>query len=121
MGDVNRSSVLKIITTLILCFLSLIHNVRPSDVDYINLTWTSGQKKYRYHFDQLTSLNEDVLLPPVISIKPKGKIPKEPTREFDITFNEPLIGSEVFSIRQNSQLHCHVQTPHRESQNSVSD
>lgn len=57
---------------------------RPSDVGYVNLTWTSGQKKYRYHFDQLSSLNEEVLLPPVISIKQKGKIPQEPTRALSL-------------------------------------
>lgn len=53
----------------------------PPEVSYVNFTWTAGQKKYRYHFDQLTSLNEEILQPPIISIKPKGKIPQEPKRE----------------------------------------
>lgn len=53
----------------------------PPEVSYVNFTWTAGQKKYRYHFDQMTSLNEEILQPPIISIKPKGKIPQEPKRE----------------------------------------
>lgn len=52
----------------------------PPEVSYVNFTWTAGQKKYRYHFDQMTSLNEEILQPPIISIKPKGKIPHEPKR-----------------------------------------
>ena len=53
----------------------------PPEVSYVNFTWTAGQKKYRYHFDQMSSLNEDILQPPTISIKPKGKIPQEPKRK----------------------------------------
>lgn len=54
----------------------------PPEVSYVNFTWMAGHKKYRYHFDQLTSLNEEILQPPIISIKPKGKIPQEPKRKF---------------------------------------
>lgn len=53
----------------------------PPEVSYVNFTWTAGQKKYRYHFDQMTSLNEEILQPPIISIKSKGKIPQEPKRK----------------------------------------
>lgn len=53
----------------------------PPEVSYVNFTWTAGQKKYRYHFDHLSSLNEEILQPPIISIKPKGKIPQEPKRK----------------------------------------
>lgn len=52
----------------------------PDEIRYMNFTWTAAKKKYRYHFDQMMSLDENVLLPPVISIKPKGKIPQEPKR-----------------------------------------
>lgn len=58
----------------------------PPEVSYVNFTWSAGKKKYRYHFDQLTSLNEEILQPPIISIKSKGKIPKEPKRESTIRF-----------------------------------
>lgn len=57
----------------------------PPEVSYVNFTWSAGHKKYRYHFDQLTSLNEDILQPPIISIKPKGKIPPEPKRKSPYT------------------------------------
>jgi len=55
----------------------------PPEVSYVNFTWTAGQKKYRYHFDHLSSLNEEILQPPIISIKPKGKIPQEP-KQFSV-------------------------------------
>lgn len=55
----------------------------PDEIRYMNFTWTSAKKKYRYHFDQMVSLDENVLLPPVISIKPKGKIPQEPKRTLE--------------------------------------
>lgn len=53
----------------------------PPEVSYVNFTWTAGNKKYRYHFDQMTSLNEEILQKPIISIKHRGKIPQEPKRE----------------------------------------
>jgi WNT inhibitory factor 1 len=55
--------------------------VIPPEVSYVNFTWTAGHKKYRYHFDPLTSLNEEILHAPIISIKLKGKIPQEPKRK----------------------------------------
>lgn len=54
----------------------------PPEISYMNFTWTAARKKYRYHFDQMMSLDEKILLSPVISIKPKGKIPQEPKRKF---------------------------------------
>ncbi len=53
----------------------------PDEIRYMNFTWTAAKKKYRYHFDQMMSHDLSVLLPPVISIKPKGKIPQEPKRK----------------------------------------
>lgn len=49
----------------------------PSEVSVVNFTWRSGTKKYYYHFDRLQSLDESILKPPTISIKPKGKVPQE--------------------------------------------
>lgn len=62
----------------------------PDEIRYMNFTWTSANKKYRYHFDQMVSLDENVLLPPVISIKPKGKIPQEPKRTSQRVFNATM-------------------------------
>ncbi|KAL0279568.1 UNVERIFIED_CONTAM: hypothetical protein PYX00_001097 [Menopon gallinae] len=50
----------------------------PSEVNSVNFTWRSGNKKYFYHFDILKTLDESILDPPQISIKAKGKIPKRP-------------------------------------------
>lgn len=47
----------------------------PSEVGYVNFTWRS-RKKYYYNFDTLTSSDEKVLSPPVLSIKPQGRVPK---------------------------------------------
>jgi len=55
--------------------------VIPPEINYVNFTWTAGKKKYRYHFDQMISLDEQILQTPSISIKPKGKIPPEPKRK----------------------------------------
>lgn len=62
----------------------------PPEVSYVNFTWTAGQKKYRYHFDHLSSLNEEILQPPIISIKPKGKIPQEPKRKSTLILLEDI-------------------------------
>ena len=53
----------------------------PPEISHMNFTWTAGKRKYRYHFDHMMSLDEKVLLAPVISIRPKGRIPAEPKRE----------------------------------------
>lgn len=50
----------------------------PSELSYVNFTWASGPKKYHYHFDRLQSLDESILKPPTISIKPMGIVPKTP-------------------------------------------
>lgn len=49
----------------------------PSEVNSVNLTWRSGKRKYHYNFDRLESLDENLLSPPKISIKSKGKVPQE--------------------------------------------
>lgn len=48
----------------------------PSEVGCVNFTWRSGNRKYTYHFDQLKSLNENILETPTISIALSGKIPQ---------------------------------------------
>lgn len=89
----------------------------PPEVSYVNFTWTSGQKKYRYHFDQLTSLNEEILQPPIISIKPKGKIPQEPKRKIrQIPKKTTFYHFFGFRIQRHASLlqpnvgHCQVQS-----------
>lgn len=77
----------------------------PPEVSYVNFTWTAGQKKYRYHFDQMTSLNEEILQPPIISIKPKGKIPQEPKREL-ITNNLIFFYVYIFFSEFSVMLPC---------------
>lgn len=50
----------------------------PSEVSTVNFTWMSGNKKYYYNFDRLESLDENILKAPTISIKPQGKVPRDP-------------------------------------------
>lgn len=50
----------------------------PSEVGCVNFTWKSGTKKYYYNFDRLQSIDENILKPPTISIKPKGRVPRDP-------------------------------------------
>lgn len=64
--------------------------VIPSEVSYVNFTWKSGHKKYYYHFDRLKSYDPQILAPPEISIKIKGKVPKRP-KEFSVFL--PCIGN----------------------------
>lgn len=64
--------------------------VIPSEVSYVNFTWKSGNKKYYYNFDRLESYDPQILEPPVISIKTKGKVPKRP-KEFSVFL--PCIGN----------------------------
>lgn len=51
--------------------------VLPPEVNYVNFTWKAGSRKYFYNFDRLETLNESVLKVPTLSIKKKGRIPKE--------------------------------------------
>ncbi|XP_046911109.2 protein shifted [Dermatophagoides farinae] len=52
----------------------------PSQVTSVNFTWKSGENRnYYYDFDQLQSFNDDILKAPVLSIKSKGLVPKQPT------------------------------------------
>lgn len=62
--------------------------VIPSEVGHVNFTWTAGNKKYYYNFDRLQSWDENILKAPTISIKTKGKIPREPKRKcINFTYN----------------------------------
>lgn len=56
----------------------------PSEVNFVNFTWTAGTKKYYYHFDRLQSWDENILKSPTISIKARGRIPKEPKRRWTV-------------------------------------
>lgn len=71
----------------------------PSEVNHVNFTWKSGPKKYYYHFDRLQSLDETILKAPTVSIKTKGKIPRE---EKDFSIFLPCTGNNsgtaMFSI-----------------------
>ncbi|TMW54335.1 hypothetical protein DOY81_000608 [Sarcophaga bullata] len=49
----------------------------PAEVNYVNFTWKSGHRKYFYHFDLLETMDESILKAPTVSIKTKGRIPKE--------------------------------------------
>ncbi|XP_075144713.1 WNT inhibitory factor 1 isoform X2 [Haematobia irritans] len=51
--------------------------VIPPEVDHVNFTWKAGHRKYFYHFDLLQSMDESILKAPTVSIKIKGRIPKE--------------------------------------------
>ena len=49
-----------------------------TQVGVVNFTWRAGDRKYLYHFDRLLSFNEDILLPPVVSVDTRGRIPRKP-------------------------------------------
>lgn len=51
--------------------------VIPPEVNYVNFTWKAGHRKYTYNFDLLESMDENILKAPTVSIKTKGRIPKE--------------------------------------------
>jgi len=53
----------------------------PSEVGVVNFTWRAGERKYFYNFDRLQSFNEQVLLPPIVSIDTRGRIPRKPKCE----------------------------------------
>ena len=50
----------------------------PAEVSYVNFTWRTEQHKYIYHFTNLQSFNMNILKPPTISIRNKGRIPRKP-------------------------------------------
>ncbi|ODN00114.1 Protein shifted [Orchesella cincta] len=52
--------------------------VIPAEVGFVNFTWRAGDKKYFYNFDRLQSFNEEVLLPPIVSVDTRGRIPRRP-------------------------------------------
>ncbi|XP_055389519.1 protein shifted isoform X2 [Condylostylus longicornis] len=62
----------------------------PSEVNSVNFTWTSGGKKYNYNFDRLESSDKNILKPPTVSIKTKGRIPK---RQKDFSIFLPCTGN----------------------------
>jgi len=49
----------------------------PSEINYVNFTWKSGARKYLYHFDILSSLDESILKAPIISIDAEGRVPEK--------------------------------------------
>lgn len=56
----------------------------PSELNMVNFTWKAGNKKYRYNFDRLISLDPTILEPPTVSIKTDGRIPRKP-KDFSIS------------------------------------
>nr|XP_023021451.1 protein shifted-like isoform X2 [Leptinotarsa decemlineata] len=64
--------------------------VIPSEVSYVNFTWKSEGKRYYYNFDRLQSFDESILEAPVISIKTKGRVPRQ-RKEFSIFL--PCLGN----------------------------
>lgn len=71
----------------------------PSEVNSVNFTWQSGNKKYDYNFDRLKSTDESILKTPTVSIKTKGRIPHH---EKDFSIFLPCTGNNsgtaMFSI-----------------------
>lgn len=49
----------------------------------MNFTWMSGNKKYYYTFDILQSDDKNILEPPTVTVKTRGKIPKRPKGKID--------------------------------------
>ncbi|XP_076041261.1 uncharacterized protein LOC143025456 isoform X2 [Oratosquilla oratoria] len=52
--------------------------VIPSEVETVNFTWKAGHRKYLYDFDQLSTYEPDILNPPVVSVVPRGRVPRKP-------------------------------------------
>ncbi|XP_070193862.1 wnt inhibitory factor 1-like [Littorina saxatilis] len=94
----------------------------PPQVDTVNLTWQAGHDKFLYSFDNFTSLDPNLLYPPLLGIPTRGLIPSGPT-VFQITipckgkeegvaslvlgltiynrFNQPLPGTPInFKLRK---------------------
>ncbi|XP_050526336.1 protein shifted isoform X2 [Daktulosphaira vitifoliae] len=74
--------------------------VIPSEMGYVNFTWMSGKKKYFYKFDTLQSDDENILKPPTVTIKLKGRVPRKP-KVFSILLpcTGKVDGNASFSIR----------------------
>ena len=49
----------------------------PFQVGYVNFTWSSGRRRYNYNFFELTSDDNTILMPPIVSIKRNGRVPKK--------------------------------------------
>lgn len=53
--------------------------VIPAEVTSVNFTWKGGDRKsYNYHFDQLISYDHKILSDPVVTIEPRGRVPRKP-------------------------------------------
>ncbi|XP_076469486.1 uncharacterized protein LOC143299878 [Babylonia areolata] len=63
----------------------------PHKVDTVNLTWQAGHDTFWYSFDNFTSLDPNLLYPPLLGIPTRGLIPALPT-VFQITI--PCKGKE---------------------------
>lgn len=50
--------------------------VIPNEMNSVNFTWKSGDKKYYYDFFLLKSYDESILKTPSINIKKQGRVPK---------------------------------------------
>ncbi|CAL1529376.1 unnamed protein product [Lymnaea stagnalis] len=63
----------------------------PPEIDTVNLTWLAGAHRYKYVFDNFTSLDQHLLYQPLLGIPDKGDIPHFAT-VFQITI--PCKGKE---------------------------
>ncbi|XP_064110570.1 uncharacterized protein LOC135218287 isoform X2 [Macrobrachium nipponense] len=52
--------------------------VIPYEVQRVNFTWQAGRRRYYYTFDRLFSHNPEILEAPVVSLSPKGRVPRKP-------------------------------------------
>lgn len=52
--------------------------VIPYEVQRVNFTWQAGRRRYYYTFDRLLSHNPQILEAPVVSLPPKGRVPRKP-------------------------------------------
>ena len=72
---------------------------------YVNFTWKSGEnKKYFYHFDRLQSFNEDILPPPTVSVKTRGRVPRKPKGKIHSSFDSSLLLSLFISSIEKNQM-----------------
>ncbi|XP_045102802.1 protein shifted-like [Portunus trituberculatus] len=73
--------------------------VIPAQVENVTFTWSAGNKKYRYTFDQLQSQEEALLQVPTLSIAPHGTVPRRPqVFSVDMRCTGNLSGIATFSI-----------------------
>ncbi|XP_054711110.1 protein shifted-like [Uloborus diversus] len=58
--------------------------VIPSEVNEFKFTWRSPDHEYHYEFFKLKSLHPELMRDPVLSIEPRGRVPRR-NRSFSVT------------------------------------